>query len=116
MFTLDEGSTYWYPVTVEMTGSDGRRKRLDFEAEFERLPQDEINEMFRQRDEDEPALKDVDVIDRVLRGWRGVKDASGEVLEVNASNRARLLNVYPVQPSIIRAFLKSIGIEGKAKN
>jgi hypothetical protein len=116
VFKLDQSNTYWYPVTVEMTDQDGRRQKMKFDAQFERVSQDEINELFRKRDDDEAPIKDSDVLDRVFRGWRGVQDADGTELAVNDENREKLLNVFPVPTSIVRAFLKSIGIEGKAKN
>ena len=118
MFQLTkENETYWYPVQVELTAKEGGRKqKFDFEAEFNRLPQDEINELFRSRGEDEEKLRDADVIERVLVGWRKIKDHNGEDLIVNDENRATLLKQFPVPASIVKAFLKSIGIEGKAKN
>jgi hypothetical protein len=118
MFTLaDEKETLWYPVQIEMAAKEGgRTQKFSFEAEFNRLEQDEITEIFRKREEDEPPVKDAEVLDRVLVGWRGVKNADGSDLEVNPGNRARLLNRFPASSSIVRAYLKSIGIEGKAKN
>jgi len=116
MFKLDQGNTYWFPVTVEMTDAEGRKRKFDFDAEFERIPQDEINDFFRKREEGEEPLKDADLIERVFRGWRRVQDAEGRDVPVTPENRAALLNVFPVSPSIARAWLKSIGIEGKAKN
>lgn len=116
MFTLDQDATYWFPVTVEMTDKDGRRKKFDFDAQFNRLEQDEINEMFRKREDDEPPIKDSEVVARVFAGWRKIADKDGGELAVNDDNRTRLLNTFPVQSSIVKAFLKSIGIEGRAKN
>lgn len=116
MFKLDQSNTYWYPVSVEMTDSDGRKRKVEFDAEFARLPQDEINELFRKREEDETPLKDADLLDRVFRGWRRVQDAEGRELPVTSENRATVLGIFPVSPSVVRAYLKSIGIEGKAKN
>lgn len=117
MFTLDEQQTYWYPVVVEMTAKEGGRKqKFTFDAEFNRIAQDELTELFRTRTDDEPVLKDSEVLDRVLVGWRDVQDAEGRPLEVNPANREALLNRFPVGGCIVKAFLKSIGIEGKAKN
>lgn len=117
MFKLDESPTYWYPVVVEMTAQEGGRKqKFTFEAEFNRITQDELNEIFRVRGEDDAPLKDSEVLDRVFVGWRDIQDASGHPLQVNASNREQLLNRFPVPGCIVKAFLKSIGIEGKAKN
>lgn len=117
MFTLDESQTYWYPVVVEMTAKEGGRKqKFTFDAEFNRLPQDELTDMFRVRGEDEAALKDSDVLDRVFVAWRDIQDAQGHPLAVTSENRELLLNRFPVASCVVKAFLKSIGIEGKAKN
>jgi len=116
MFKLDQTNTYWYPVIVEMTDDEGRRRKFDFDAQFERIPQDEINDLFRERSDDEPKLKDNEVVERVFRGWRKIQAADGSDLTVNAENRELLLNTYPVSSCVVRAYLKSIGIEGRAKN
>lgn len=117
MFKLDQESTYWFPVVVEMTASEGGRKqRFTFDGEFNRLGQDEISELFRTRSEDEPQIKDTDVLDRVFVGWRDIQDAEGRPLEVNSSNRQELLNRFPVASCVVKAYFKSIGVEGKAKN
>lgn len=117
MFQLDQDKTYWYPVTIEMTAKEGGRKqKFTFEAEFNRIAQDEITELFRTRGEDESPLKDAEVLERVFVGWRDVQDAAGRPLEVNPENREQLLNRFPVSACVVKAFFKSIGIEGKAKN
>jgi hypothetical protein len=118
MFQLDDSPSYWYPVPVELVDANGRTRKFSFDAEFARLEQDEITEMFRPRDEGEPPLRDADVVERVFRGWKPdqVKDVDGSPLEVNDTNREKLLNRFPVPRSIVKAYLKSIGVEGKAKN
>lgn len=118
MFSLAKiAETYWYPVTVQLAATEGgRQQKFTFEAEFKHLEQEVVSEMFRTREEGEPALKDAEVLDKVLVGWRDVQDAEGRPLAVNDENRALLLNIFPVPSSIVKAFLKSIGIEGKAKN
>lgn len=117
MFNLDDvGDTYWYPVSVELTDKEGKKQRFKFDAEFVRLPQDEITELFRKREEDEVALKDIEVLERVFRGWRGIGMADGRPLDVNEDNRDKLLNLHPVPSSITSAYLKSLGFEARAKN
>lgn len=116
MFTLDQSPTYWFVVPVEMTDENGRRRKFDFDAEFNRLPRSEITELLRTREEGESPLKDADVVERVFVGWRRINDANGNELVVNAANRAALLDTHPVEASIVRAYLKSLGIEGAAKN
>lgn len=116
MFTIDQDDLYWYPVTIELTNADGRRKKFDFDAQFERIGQDEFNELFRKREDDESPLKDADVVERVFRGWRRVHNADGSETPVTDENRAKLLNIRGVPGAIALAYLKSNGIEGKAKN
>lgn len=116
MFQISQSNLYWFPVVVEMTDSDGKKKKFDFDAQFERISQDEFNELFRAREEGEAGLKDADVVERVFRGWRRVQDANGADAPVTPENRIALLNVLGVQSAIIRAYVKSLGIEGKAKN
>lgn len=118
MFQLDNTDSYWYPVTVELVDKEGRKRKFTFTAEFERLPQVEIDEMFRARGEDEERLRDADVVARVFRGWKPdeIKDPDGNPLEVTDANRARLLNMFPVQRDVVKAYLKSLGVEGKTKN
>ena len=118
MFTLDDSDeTYWYPVQVELIAKEGARtQKFTFDAQFARLPQEEIEALFRSREEDEPSLRDEEVVEKVFRAWRGVQDANGSDLAVNDENRARLLRRFPVQKSIVVAYLKSIGFEGRRKN
>ncbi|MEO5626923.1 MAG: hypothetical protein ABIQ70_13020 [Dokdonella sp.] len=116
MFTLDQSERYWYPVTVELVDAEGRKKKFDFDGSFERLPEDELKEFFREREEGETKLSDRDVVERVFRGWRKIQTADGADVEVNDENRERLLKTHPVQGCIVKAWLKSIGIEGKSKN
>jgi len=117
VFVIDQKPTYWYPVEVELTDDEtGRKKKFTFDGQFNRLPQDELGELVRTREDGEAPLKDSEVLDKVFRGWRKVQNADGTEVEVNEVNRAKLLAIFPVQPSIVRAFLKSIGVEGYRKN
>ncbi len=116
MFQISQSNLYWFPVHVELTDADGRKKKFDFDAQFERISQDEFDDLFRAREESEGQLRDSEVVDRVFRGWRRVQDNEGNDLAVTPENRSTLLNVFGVKTAIIRAFIKSIGIEGKAKN
>lgn len=116
MFQIDQEETYWYPVPIELTNAEGRMKKFDFDALFERIGQEEFNDLFRPREEGEEPLKDADVVERVFRGWRRVQNADGSETPVTPENRARLLNIRGVPAAITRAYLKSNGIEGKAKN
>lgn len=122
MFKLpakNEESRYWYPVTVHMVDDEGKKRRFDFDAQFVRLPQSEMEELLtRAKDafENKEPIKDREVLDRVFVGWRKVQDVDGSELAVNDENRERLLEAHPVQPSVVRAWMKSCGIGGLEKN
>lgn len=115
----DEPATYWYTVTVAMVTEEGRRRNFEFDAQFVRLPQSELEDIIqRVRDgiESNRPIKDREILDRVFVGWRKVAGVGGGDLAVTPDNRERLLEQHPAQPSIVRAWLKSVGIEGAAKN
>jgi len=47
MFILDQSDSYTWPVSIELP-DNGRKKAFTFDAEFKRLPQQEVEEI-RQR-------------------------------------------------------------------
>lgn len=115
MFKLDQNENFWFPVSLELTGDEGKKLRMDFDAQFKRIAQSEITALLH-REEGEAPPTDQQIVDAVFVGWRKVQDADGAELPVNAENRTRLLDTFPVRREVVRAWLKSIGIEGKAKN
>lgn len=115
MFKLDQNEGYWFPVVLELTGDEGRKQRADFDAKFKRITQSEISDLLK-REEGEPPPQDQEIVDAVFIGWRGIQNAEGSELENTDANRAKLLDTFPVRREIVRAWLKSIGIDGKAKN
>ena len=115
MFKLDQNENFWFPVSLELTSDDGKKLRADFDAQFKRVAQSEITALLRREEGEEPPT-DQQIVDAVFVGWRKVQGEDGAELPVNAENRARLLDTFPVRREVVRAWLKSIGIEGKAKN
>ena len=113
MFKLSTTPTYFATVSVEFPDGDGKTKRATFDAEFRRLSQSEL-ESFQQRVSD-GILTDSGFAAEVLVGWRGVKDEDDSDLPFSEANRERLLDIYPVRPSVIKAFYESIA-GAKAKN
>lgn len=122
MFTLDDDTTYWFPVQVKMATNEGRQRTFTFDAEFERLPQSELEDLLERvrrgadPEKDDPPVRDREVVDRVFRAWRKVFGPDGSELVVNDTNRERLLETHPTQASIVRAWMKSVGLEGRAGN
>jgi len=105
MFKLDLSDSYTWPVEV-MTPSDGKAKKLRFDASFLRLSQPEIDELFKQAGAGE--VDDIDCCNRILDGWEGIQDQNGKPFEYSEGNKGILLKVYPVAASIVEAYGKSI--------
>jgi len=118
MFTLPkESQPYWYPVVIELNDNEGKKKKFEFDAQFERLDDDERSDfLYRPEGDDRPLPNDAQICERVFKGWRKVNDEEGAQLEVNDSNRQALLKVEGIKKAIAKSWLKSIGIEGRAKN
>lgn len=98
--------SYFHPVKVEFPTDDGKKKTVEFQAQFKRLSQQEIEE--QQEALTSGALGDRGVIDQVMIGWKGVADEDGVPVEFNESNLASLLSMFPTQPSIVRAYFDSL--------
>lgn len=117
MFKLDQSESYWYPVTIELVDAEGKKKKFDYDAKFKRLNDDERRDLlFREEGDDRKVANDREVVTAVFEGWRKVQGPDGADLEVKDSNREALLKVEGMARAIVVAWLKSIGIEGKAKN
>lgn len=120
MFKLDDRQTYWHPVEVPMLNAETARKQnFTFQGEFFRLPQAELEDLLqriREGTENGKPVRDREVVDLVFKGWKDIVDADDSQLEVNDTNRDRLLQRHPVQTQIVKAWMKSLGFEGRAKN
>lgn len=115
-FILDAVSDhYWYPVTVDLIGEDGKTQKFEFDAKFKRLTAEQQRDIFSPPDGGS-VPNDNEILDLVFLGWRKVYLSNGEEVPVNDENRATLLSIPPTPARITLAWMKSIGIEGKAKN
>lgn len=113
MFKLDTSPTYRYPVAVELLDADGKPAKAEFKIDFARLKQSEIDDLLKKsRDGD---IDDNAVSHRVVKGWDGVQDADGQPLAFNAENLDALLDVVPVRPAVITAWIESLS-GAKRKN
>jgi len=113
MFKLSANPTYTAPVKVDMPTDNGKTIQKTFEAKFKRLTQTELDDL--QKRVSSGDLGDDAFVSEVLVGWSGVQDDDGNELEFNPKNLASALDVYPVRPSIIRAFYDTIKT-AKTKN
>jgi len=127
MFVLDQSDSYFWPVSIELP-ADGRKKTFSFDAEFLRLPQEQVEEL-RQRhsaqlrrvlaamdraEEDGMGLQDAgdetrSLCDEVLCGWSKVTDAAGEAVPFNEASKRRMYQVQGAPAAIFDAWIASLG-------
>jgi len=113
MFIVTELPAYTWPVTVDFPIDGGKTREVKFTAKFRRLDQDDI--VKQQEDINAGIIGDRDIIDQVLIGWSGVVDAAKVEMEFNDANLETVLKMFPVRPSIVRAYFDSLK-NVKAKN
>jgi hypothetical protein len=113
MFKIADSTHYYYPVTIEQTDENGRYAKQVFDAKFARLEQSELDLLMERIQSGE--MSDGDVARRVFIGWRDVRSPSGDEYPYTEDNRENLLNTFPVQPSVVRAWFESLKV-GKRKN
>lgn len=106
MFKIAQNPSYTAIVNVELPGNHGKAKTVQFTAQFKRLSQTAIESVTQRLNDGE--LDDAKLIDEVLLGWDGVQDDDGTALEFNDDNLAKLLDIFPTRPSIVKAFFASL--------
>lgn len=111
MFIITQKPTFAWPVKFEIPG-DARAIRCEFVAEFNRIPQNRIDELTTGAD----PVSDEALLDEVMVGWRDVKDEQGNDVEFNAANRRQLLAIPGTRRAIVLAFLEAITGVAKLKN
>ena len=108
MFTIAQTPSYKAAVSILMPGEKAPQT---FDVELKRLTKPEIlslNERIRAGD-----ITDRDVCHQVVLGWKGVQDEGGE-LEFTVGNLNSLLDIHPVEQSIINALFSSLaGVKQK---
>jgi hypothetical protein len=112
-FVLSQSESYNWPVTVEFPVDGGRFDKQTFDAEFKRLPQSKIREIWDQIQSGD--LSDDDLCQEVLIGWSGINDAKGSEVPFSEKAKADLLNVPLVAAAIVTSWLDSLS-KGKRKN
>lgn len=112
-FVLSQSESYSWPVTVEFPVDGGRFDKQTFDAEFKRLPQQRIREIWDQIQAGD--LTDDELCDQVLTGWSGIQDAKGSDVPYSEKAKADLLNVPLVAAAVVSSWLDSLS-KGKRKN
>ena len=104
---------YWWPVVVEFASDGGKFEKETFDAEFKRLPQDRLREIGEKIDG--TLITDLELLDQVLVGWRGIFDEAGDEVPFSETAKGRILNVAMVAQAVVSAWLESLA-KGKRKN
>jgi hypothetical protein len=112
-FVLSQSESYSWPVTVEFPVDGGRFDKQSFDAEFKRLPQQRIREIWDLIQSGD--LTDDELCGEVLTGWAGIQDGKGQDVPFSEKAKADLLNVPLVAAAIVSAWLDSLS-KGKRKN
>ncbi|NOV29164.1 hypothetical protein [Methylomonas sp. ZR1] len=112
-----------WPVKVPFVDGSGKTQQKTFIAFFPRLPQSEIDEIVKRARVTEEAdsqsgddkLTDDELAKKILIGWDEVTDDQGQPVEFSPAMRDKLLEIFPVRPSVISAWFESISGQ-KRKN
>lgn len=117
-FVLKLDGSYSWPVNLELPTDGGRFERQSFEAEFRRLPQDRVTEILvnaqrikiavETNQDLEGLLKDVEVADEILIGWKGILDENGKEVPYSEGLKEQLIQIPSVASSICEAWVQSV--------
>ncbi len=118
-FVLKQSASYTWPVPLLIPVDGGRREKHSFDAEFKRLPQTRINELYKLaraaqfgRDEEE-TLDDKATAKEILIGWAGIKDDSDKEIPYSESALDQLLEIPTIGAQIIKAWFNSMEVAKK---
>lgn len=98
--------TYAADVRVDLPGDKGKSKVQVFVGHFKRVSQDELDDIHARLAEG--SVKDAGVVREVMVGWEKVFDENGSELEFNDDNLTKLMNIFPVRPTIVQTFFATI--------
>lgn len=102
MFALDLSPTYLWPVKVSLPDDGGEYKEHEFQAQFKRLKQSEIEAMMKQE-----GMTDRKLAEQVMVGWADVS-AGGVAVEYSPDAAALLFDIPGVPSAIATSFLESV--------
>lgn len=123
-FVLAMPAAFWWPVKVP-SPNDGDYTVATFDAFFEPVDQDELDKMrgiglgtivVDGQEVPEQAPSDIEIVRRVLRGWRKVKAQDGSLLEFSPDALETLLRVPLVRSALVATYLNVMLGMGARKN
>lgn len=104
-FVIKQSDSYVWPVTVELPADGGRFEKHTFDIEFKRIPQTRVEQIIN--DSQEGNLKDRQIVQELVIGWKGIADGTGE-LPFSQKNLEMLMDIQSVERAVIIAWLDSL--------
>lgn len=113
-FNIKRPASFKWPVEVNLPADGGRYKKDTFTAEFINLSTDEVDDFAKLTTENDKTL--AEKVGRIMTGWSGIVDDSGEVpFSDKALDEA--LKIPGVANAIIMAYSDAImGNGARRKN
>lgn len=124
MFVPSKKATVLWPVDFQTPRDGGGFDDHTFKAEFKVLEQSRIDALFARArdaargllDQADAAQLDADMVDEVFVGWTDIKNPDHTEYEVNAANRAALLQLPGMRATLLRAFYETLNGGAERKN
>ena len=119
-FVLKQSDSYSWRVEFVVPG-DNKHETQSFDAQFRRMTTSEITEVqvslsaLQDMDASDAMKAGVSVCRKLLTGWAGIDDGTGDALPFSDGNLSKLLEVPGVMPAIVRAWSESLK-DAPAKN
>jgi hypothetical protein len=101
MFKLALSPTY----TTQISGILPGGHRFNFEIEYERLSQADVEDV--AKGSEAGVIVFADICRRVVTGWKGVQDNDGEI-PFSAAALERVLSIHPLSKYIYEAWMASL--------
>lgn len=112
-FVIDQSLSYKWPVSVEFPIDGGRYDKQTFDAEFKRVPQPRIKQIYELSNANE--LSDEELCNEVLLGWTGIIDSKKQDVPYSESAKKALLDTPLVTKALVTAWMESLN-GAKRKN
>lgn len=105
---LGQPRSYKWPVEWTIPADDGRHQKIGFDAEFKRLAQTRIDEIYKSATGG-GAISDEELVGEVLVGWgTNVLDENDQPLAFTPANIAAVLDIQGARAATVRAFFDSL--------
>ena len=115
MFVIDLSPTYFAPVSFDLLGENGNLVTHAFDAQFKRMDAGALDALDAEiRAIPSGSGKDLGLLERVMVGWRGVQDASGDLAFSVEALRAVCAKVPRLRGDLVSAFIESNRPQQKA--